>query len=559
MSGQKLFDQYKRSGLSNILSRSPTWWPAFALRHRLIFWYMTLSCVLVAIMGIVTNYRMETLLNQDANIALKDTYRRFKETAKAIGINSTDKEPLPLHRRLFPTYKLQVEELPFLTSRNIDIKLNSLDTLLKEVRNDQEQGRQFVSDVNEKNYMALKDEELLELFNKLKASKDGTSSLLIDRMLVKYGLSQDQQIFEPYRILVTLAIVDYTTEDLSLPPLNFIKTEKNSPYYITYVGRNMKQTKDALLNLQRTLFSVGIFGIVIISIVIFLITSQALKPLQRVRSAAEDITGQNLMTRIPEPGTKDEVEDLARSLNSMLDRLERSFEAQQRFTSDASHELRTPITAISGHASYLLRRSNPTEAQQESLNIIKQESERLTNLVSNLLQLARSDGGVLQLKREPIFSAMFLNEVASELAVLATAQGSQIQVIGRDIPFEGDQDRLKQVLINLVANSLKAGAQYVRLSSSQQAFGEEIRLTIEDNGPGIPEEHLKKLFDRFYRVEDSRSRDQGGAGLGLSIVKSIVDAHDGRIWIESKVDIGTTAHLQLPIGNMPSLIEEDIP
>lgn len=576
MLGQKLLNRYKHSGLKRALSRSQTWLPALSLRYRLILWYITLSTVLLAVMGLVTNYRMQSLLTKESTTSLKDNYRLFKTTAKTAGLPSAEKDSkspnlaikefsnddkgvLSIYRIMFPSTKIQVEILPFLTKETIRQHQHSSDNLLKEVRNYQQQDRRFVTGVSSDQYIALKDEEILQLLEKLKTKdenqQESFTSISINRSISEYGRPAEQ-----YQILVFIEESPYpfVPSDISGNSDQAHRSE-NAPYYITYVGRSMELTNTTLQNLRGTLISVGLIGIIFTALVTFLVTSQALKPLQRVRRAAENITGQSLTTRVPEPSTKDEVEDLAKSINSMLDRLENSFEAQQRFTSDASHELRTPITAISGHAGYLMRRTDPTQAQQESLNIIKQESERLTNLVSNLLQLARSDGGVLKLDRGPVFSLMFLNEVANELAVLANAQGSQIQVIGPDISFEGDQDRLKQVLINLVANSLKAGAKYVRLRSSQQSFGEEIRLTIEDNGPGIAEEHLKKLFDRFYRVEDSRSRDQGGAGLGLSIVKSIVDAHDGRIWLESKVGIGTTAHIQLPIGNVPQISDEDIP
>ncbi|MDB5045279.1 MAG: histidine kinase, partial [Deinococcus sp.] len=128
---------------------------------------------------------------------------------------------------------------------------------------------------------------------------------------------------------------------------------------------------------------------------------------------------------------------------------------------------------------------------------------------------------------------------------------------------EGDPDRMKQVIINLVGNALKAGATTITLESTPQDVTggktREVRLSVRDDGPGIAPEHLQRLFDRFYRVEDSRSRDQGGAGLGLSIAKGIVDAHGGRIWIESEVGVGTVAHVQVPVGNVPDLSEEDVP
>ncbi|MFC6616809.1 sensor histidine kinase [Deinococcus radiophilus] len=246
------------------------------------------------------------------------------------------------------------------------------------------------------------------------------------------------------------------------------------------------------------------------------------------------------------------------AFNRMLERLEESFETQRRFTSDASHELRTPVTAIGGHATYLLRRTELDQQQRESVAIIQRESERMTDLIGSLLQLARSDGGVLTMRLQPVFAQIFLHEIVRELSPLADAENAVLRVSGQDTAFEADPDRLRQVLNNLITNALKAGAKHIDLRSEVPKPG-YVRLSVRDNGPGIAPDQLEKLFDRFYRLEDSRSRDRGGAGLGLSIARSIVEAHKGRIWLESQAGQGTQAYVELPIGNIPTLDEEDIP
>lgn len=329
---------------------------------------------------------------------------------------------------------------------------------------------------------------------------------------------------------------------------------------LIYVGRSLQPTYDTLDRLRSLMLVLFAGGLIISSVGAYLLSGQALRPLIQVQKAAEQIGGHTLSVRVPEPATKDEVQALAQTLNRMLGRLEDSFEAQRRFTSDASHELRTPVTAISGHASYLLRRTSPNEHQRESLGIIRREAERLTNLISSLLELARSDGGVMQLRLQPVLPKLLLGEIARELEPLAQAQSATLQVSGSDEALEGDPDRLKQVIINLVSNALKAGASQVELSShfeSAETGEAGMRLSVSDDGPGIAPEHLERLFDRFYRVEESRSRDQGGAGLGLAIARSIVDAHGGRIWFESEVGRGTTVNVWLPQGEV-ALIDDDI-
>lgn len=352
---------------------------------------------------------------------------------------------------------------------------------------------------------------------------------------------------EPMRVLVTLL------------PLTFMGEHgPQEMTALTYVGRSLTSVNRTVARLQIIMLGLLLVGSFLAAVGAYLLSGWALRPLDKVRKAIEGIDSQNLQERVPVIKSDDEVEALANAFNRMLARLEDSFEIQRRFTSDASHELRTPVTAIGGHATYLLRRTQLDPQQRESIQIIQRESARMTDLIGSLLHLARSDGGVLVLKPQLMFSQMFLREIASELRPLAENEGALLGVSGPDVPFEADPDRLRQVLNNLISNALKAGATHIELITSQPESG-RLRLSVADNGPGIAADQLTKLFDRFYRLEDSRSRDKGGAGLGLSIARSIVDAHAGRIWLESEVGQGTQAHVDLPVGNLPDLDEDDIP
>jgi two-component system, OmpR family, sensor kinase len=434
---------------------------------------------------------------------------------------------------------------------------------------DGQRGRRVVSiDPNAPIY--LSDAQLLQLIS------SPTHQLLLRLNVKDVGLAP-----VPTRVLVKLA------------PFTYDRNLDGSPIQtttITYIGRSLEQTTRTLGILQTIMLVLFLIGAGTAAGGAYLLAGQALAPLRTVKRAADQIGGQTLAVRVPEPRTGDEVQALAHALNLMLDRLESSFESQRRFTSDASHELRTPVTAIQGHASYLLRRTSPNEQQQESLNIIKNESERLTLLIGSLLELARSDSGVLQLRHQPVLALLLLQDVARELRPLAQAQGTMIESSGQDVTFEGDPDRIKQVIINLVSNALKVGASHIELRSGPEtgpvvpggtasgastvaatgqpgaattSTGERgrkgkpgVRLSVHDDGPGIAQEHLARLFDRFYRVEESRARDKGGAGLGLAIVKSIVDAHGGVIWIESTVGRGSTVNVWFPLGDLPALDDD---
>ncbi|GBF07146.1 sensor signal transduction histidine kinase [Deinococcus aerius] len=524
------------------------------LRWRLTLFYTALLAVLLTVVGLAALAMMRTSLINSLNRDLQDTYRTFTNLSRtlALGDPGTAKERdeqglLPRARYLFPDYAIQIEKL------SVYENAAALAAALEEARDPASRNQLFAilrtlgdstrlppiglsSDVP----LRLSEEELTNLIT----SPGGQIFVQRD---VKDPYSGEKN---PYRFLVKLGPVQLDPPVFGLARPSFA---------LTFVGRSLEGPSYTLAQLQRVILLLFLAGLGTAGVGAYLLAGQALRPLRQVRKAAERIGGQNLGERVPEPQTGDEVQALAHALNAMLGRLEASFEAQRRFTSDASHELRTPVTAISGHASYLLRRTDPSGQQRESLNIIRSESERLTNLIASLLELARSDSGALPLTRQPILSRLFLGEVARELAPLAQAQGTHLSADGEDVTFEGDPDRLKQVVINLVGNALKAGAKNVHLTSRAEEGGKEVRLSVQDDGPGIPPEHLGRLFDRFYRVEDSRSRDQGGAGLGLSIAKGIVDAHGGRIWLESEVGKGTTAHVQLPVGNPPELDEDDVP
>ncbi|WP_034344707.1 sensor histidine kinase [Deinococcus misasensis] len=318
----------------------------------------------------------------------------------------------------------------------------------------------------------------------------------------------------------------------------------NFPIYqgILHLARDTTEIQDVFRALKTVLFFVTLLAIVGMGFTIYGVSARALKPLRYVQAAAETITEKNLSSRVPVPNTHDEVESLASTINEALARLEKSFEMQRRFTSDASHELRTPVTAIGGHAGYLLRRTNPSPQQTESLTIIKNESERLSHLIQSLLELARADAGSVNMNLQPMLALPFMEDLQREMKpILGQAE---LLVEGQEFAFMADPSRMKQVMINLISNALKAGSTRIILQGKLE--NKEVHFMVQDNGPGIAEEHLTKLFDRFYRVQESRNRDEGGSGLGLSIVKTIIDAHQGRVWFASRVGEGTTVHVVLP-------------
>lgn len=278
------------------------------------------------------------------------------------------------------------------------------------------------------------------------------------------------------------------------------------------------------------------------------IARRALLPVERIMRTARDAGQGNLSERVKVPATKDEVGRLAQTFNDMLERLEGAFERQRRFTADASHELRTPIAVVSAQAEDALHLPDLSPDARARLETICDQTQRMARLVSQLLFLARSDAGRLPLEYEELDLGELVQDVAAELAGQAEAKGLELQVkVPTSLNLRGDQTQLTHLLINLVSNAIQYTAKGKIEVRVEQVEG-GAALTVSDTGPGIPPEHLSRIFERFYRVDRARSRRDGGTGLGLAIVHLIVAAHRGTIDVQSEVGRGTTFTVWLPRG-----------
>jgi heavy metal sensor kinase len=280
----------------------------------------------------------------------------------------------------------------------------------------------------------------------------------------------------------------------------------------------------------------------------YLLARKALAPVDRLRRSTEEITADRLDRRLPVANPHDEFGRLTQTLNAMIGRLERSFAEVRRFTADASHELRTPLTAIRTETEVALARPLPAADYQQLLGSILEECERLTRLTDQLLALAREDATAARQARQPVDLAGLVQGVAETMRPLAELGGLRLEVeVGRPLVVHGDGLRLRQVLYNVLDNALKYTTQgTVRVRGTCR--GDAVVLSVHDSGIGIPAEHLPRVFDRFYRVDKARSREQGGTGLGLSIAQSIITAHGGTIELESTLGQGTICTITLPGG-----------
>lgn len=274
---------------------------------------------------------------------------------------------------------------------------------------------------------------------------------------------------------------------------------------------------------------------------------RALSPIDHIAAKARRISATDLQRRLDLPHGNDEVGHLVATLDEMLDRLDRAFQRQRQFTADASHELRTPLAVIRSQAEAVLQRQHSPGEYRQALEVIRDQTEWMGNLVAKLLILARSDDSQEQLEREPLDLGDLVAGVAAEFQGMAADKGLLLKTRIKDqLRIQGDQTRLTQLLANLVENAIKytpAGEVTITLERS----GREALLQVQDTGVGIPAEHLPHIFERFYRVDKARSRAEGGFGLGLAICDWIARSHGGRITVASTVGRGTTFKVRLPL------------
>lgn len=270
-------------------------------------------------------------------------------------------------------------------------------------------------------------------------------------------------------------------------------------------------------------------------------------PLQQIAAAARTMGAADLGARIPAFSADRELRDVTASLNEMLARLEASFAGQQRFVSDASHELRSPLSNLRGTVEVALRRVRSAEEYQETLAASLTEIERLSRVVTQLLTLTRADAGQPHLSREVCDLGEIAAQAAAACAARAAEAGVSLRVRGLEpLPVSGDRDRLREVVDNLLDNALRYAPRGSVLEITRRRQGGTCCLTVRDAGPGLTIEEQEHVFDRFYRSDPSRARQSGGLGLGLAIAKAIVEAHCGNISVESRPGEGAAFTTCLP-------------
>jgi len=318
--------------------------------------------------------------------------------------------------------------------------------------------------------------------------------------------------------------------------------------YLMVIAQDAGPIHDSLRILSLTLIISAPCVLVLAVIGGYFLAGRVLSPISAMASKAQEITAERLSERLPVDNPDDEFGCLATVVNETLARLQDSFDRLRRFTADASHELRTPLTALRSVGEVGLREELGPAAHRDVIGSMLEEADRLASLVDDLLTLTRVDSGRIALRPEIVNLGELVDDVVDCLGVLAEERQQDLSAeVEQDADAMVDRATLRQALINLLDNAIKyteTGGK-IRLKTAKTPDGRAI-VEIIDNGPGIAGEHCEAIFDRFYRIEPGRSSETGGAGLGLAIVRHVVEINGGRVELESKLGQGSTFRIVLP-------------
>jgi two-component system, OmpR family, heavy metal sensor histidine kinase CusS len=317
--------------------------------------------------------------------------------------------------------------------------------------------------------------------------------------------------------------------------------------YILQISFYLKSTYKSVENIEKN-FMMLIPALIIFSIVMgWLIARKSLAPIENINETTRKITASNLSMRLSPTHAGDELDELTKTINLMLNRIEESFSRIIQFTSDVSHELRTPITSLKTGTEVILSKERTAKEYRELHENNLRELEKITKMIGDLLILLRSDSGVKNLHPKSFNLGNVLKEKQNTFRLISETKKVNLSIDGiSDVQINGDEILLRRVFSNLLDNAIKYTSPGGCVNVSLEDRGDEVIVQIKDTGIGISEDHLGRIFDRFFRADPSRSRETGGTGLGLNICTNIIELHKGKIEVKSELDVGSTFKVTLP-------------
>nr|WP_175586623.1 HAMP domain-containing sensor histidine kinase [Nostoc sp. UIC 10630] len=314
-----------------------------------------------------------------------------------------------------------------------------------------------------------------------------------------------------------------------------------------FVVKDITREQKMFLGMVQSLTIISVLAIFILTAAIAFYIQRSLQPLRQLNQMASVISAEDLgQSQLSVENAPSEVKELAQTLTMLLSRLSQSWKQEREFVSNVSHELRTPLTIVHGYLQSVLRRQNNlTQTQQEALETAASEAERTIRLLQDLLDLARADNGYLYFQMK----SYVLNDLVEEVVMMAKKYSDRIIKIESkvdQIEVKVDYSRLKQVLLNLIDNAIKYSEADTPIAFKLNQLEDRAIIEVCDRGYGIPLQQQARIFERFYRVDESRSHTTGGCGLGLSIVKTLVEGMGGSVSVQSKLGEGSTFTISLP-------------
>ncbi|MFZ2035815.1 MAG: HAMP domain-containing sensor histidine kinase [Dehalococcoidales bacterium] len=329
----------------------------------------------------------------------------------------------------------------------------------------------------------------------------------------------------------------------------YVFSSQDNPreYGLLVINQSMSGTGLVLANFRKIIFFTAGVTLVLAGILGFFLVKRMLKPIRNITQTAQDIEENNLSRRL-DVWSNDELGKLAATLNQMFERLEQSFSREHQFTADVSHELRTPLAIAQGEATLSLQQERSAEEYRRTIETISRETANLSNIINRLLFLAQSDSGQT-LPLEDIGLKSLLMELSSDAEILFEEKNIHFKLDApNDVIIKGDKIRLRECILNLLDNAVHYTPCNGSIATTLDTKDNYATIAVKDTGIGIPENQFTNIFQRFHRVDKSRSRSGGGVGLGLAICQRIVELHQGKITVESKEGVGSVFTVYLPLN-----------
>jgi len=457
---------------------------------KISLWYLLSVLLILLIMGIFLYYRLRHSLDKETDRILFDESEFIVQSIQKSNYTTNDLQKL------------------------IDIKASSKRYLRTSIR---------LYDIEESAFISSK-----KFFDpNLKLSVDDITKAVKGENTFK--MIKVESLRSPYRLITRPIVIG------------------NSCKYILQVGIYMRLSYKTVENMQEN-FLMSVPVLVLFSIVGgWFLAKRSLLPIEDIISTTREITTSSLSRRLVPSHTGDELDKLAVTINFMLHRIEESFEKNAQFTSDVSHELRTPIASIKTGIEVILTKKRTEEEYCELMKNTLSVLERITKMINELLELSKAGSNVSILNLKSFNFGSMLKSIQNKFMPVSDLKEIKISVkVTPDVYINADGILLQRVFANLLDNAIKYTPHGGRVDISLVDKGNSVAVCIKDTGIGISEEHLGNIFDRFFRVDPSRSRDTGGTGLGLNICKKFVELHHGKIKVESELGVGSTFEVILP-------------